>query len=53
MLAVLFVFVLIWHLIGAEGTRVPPTVGAVFAMIAVLPAWRLAIKANQRPHNDA
>jgi Mg/Co/Ni transporter MgtE len=53
MLAVLFVFVLIGHLIGAEGTRVPPTVGVVFALIAVLPAWMLALKAIQRPHNAA
>jgi hypothetical protein len=48
-LAALFIFVSIWHLLGAEGMRVPPMVGAVLAMIAVLPAWRRAVRTIQRP----
>jgi hypothetical protein len=46
-LAVLFAVVSIWYLLGLEGTRFPPTVGAVLVLIAVLPAWRLAIKTIQ------
>ncbi|MEW5965939.1 MAG: hypothetical protein AB1720_02910 [Pseudomonadota bacterium] len=38
-----------WYWIGLEHVKVPHALGAVLAIGVILPAWRMATKAIQRP----